>query len=147
MSHCRFLLILGFSLFIAACNGDTNARQSQSGKSSEDVKKETSEAYDALKAYSTKKKLEFEQQARATLESLDKQIEELKMKTEKASSEARKKYDAAVEEWNNKKAALAIQLEDLKTASADSWEEIEKRIENDMEELKKLYEDARSALS
>jgi hypothetical protein len=141
MKFVKILMVLLLPLALLACGNDTK------DVSAEKVKQEAGETYDALKAYATKKKLEFQQQAETTLSSYEKQIQALKSKADKASGEARKKYDEALAEWNTKKDDLNKQLEEFKTASAETWADAEQRIEASMDKIKKLYEEAKSALT
>ena len=55
-----------------------------------------------VKAYAMTKKEELRQQVEKTLEFYRKQIDELKLKAEKAKGEARKRLNDSVEEWNKK---------------------------------------------
>ena len=130
---------------LVACGQDTD--QDTKDVSAEKAQRETAEAYDAVKAYAMKKKEEFGRQAEATLESYEKQIQELKARAEKAGGNARDKYREALAEWEKEKAEANKQLEELKSASADAWTEVEQRIETSMDELKRLYEEAKSALT
>lgn len=147
MSHRRFLLILGFSSFLVACGGETDDQQNQSGAYSEDVKKEASEAYEALEAYAMKKKDQFLEQAEVTLKSYEERIDELKARAEEASGEAKKKIETAMQEWDAKKQTLIEKIEEMKAASAERWQKLEEQVDAAMEELKQLYEQARSAFS
>lgn len=141
MQLLKLCLILSLTLTLIACS-----RNSEDA-AAEKVKEETAEAYEALKAYGASKRQEFEQQARTTLQSLDKQFEELKGKAEVARGEAKKHYEAAINEWNKKKSALVQKLDEFRNTSADTWESMEKQIESGMEDLKKFYEDTKSALT
>lgn len=86
----------------AACGKDSNVEQGQPAPSSKEVTKEIREAYDVVKAYAMTKKEELRQQVEKTLEFYRKQIDELKLKAEKAKGEARKRLNDSVEEWNKK---------------------------------------------
>lgn len=146
MRHAALLAIVCFSLLLPACNKKPKGEESQPATAGESVKKETIEAYEALKSYATKKHEEYREKAEDALKSYEKRFVELKARVEKASAETKKKYNEIEKAWQEKAKAMREQLDDLKTASIKTWEQMEKKIDAGMDEVKKLYEKARSAV-
>ena len=141
MKFARILIILSLPLGILGCANDAK------DVATEKVIQESTEAYDAIKAYATIKKQEFQRKVEATMDSYEKQIQALQSKAEKASGDAKQKYDEALAHWNKKREALIKQLDEFKSASADAWEDVEQRIEASIKELKMLYEEAKSSVT
>ncbi|MDH3444110.1 MAG: hypothetical protein OEN50_09330 [Deltaproteobacteria bacterium] len=127
-------------LFAAGCGGD------QSSGSADKLTKEAGEAVEAVKAYASEKKTQFQEQAEEKLTEYQERIDELKVKAEKATGEAKEKFNETMAEWNGKKEALKRQMEEFKTATAENWAKVENQINQGIEELGKLYEKARSAV-
>jgi archaellum component FlaC len=74
---------------------------------------------------------------KAKLDELDKKIEDLKAKAEKASGEEKIKLEQKWKDSAGKRAELAKKYEELKSAAADKWQDVKKETEHAYEELKK----------
>lgn len=147
MLNYRALLVSVLFLFLAACGNESNVQQEEPTASSEDVKRETAEAYHALEAYARSKKDQFVKQAEATLQSYEQRIGELRTRAEEAGGEAKKKLETAMQEWEAKKQMVTEKIEEMKTAGAERWQETEQQVDAAIEELKQAYDQARSSVS
>ena len=74
------------------------------------------------------------------LAAIDKKLEELKTRAEKATGEEKAKLEAKWQESAGKREALKKKYDELKSAAADKWEVIKNEAEHAYNELKKAIE-------
>ena len=77
---------------------------------------------------------------KTTLDDLDKKVEELKQKADKATGDEKAKLEAKWKESATKRDAAKKKLEELKAAAADKWEAVKKDAEAVFNEAKKTVE-------
>jgi hypothetical protein len=97
-------------------------------KDSKDSKLPLAQRDDAAKAMKVK------------LDEMDKKIDELKARTEKATGEEKTKLEAKWKDSAAKREAFAKKYEELKSAAADKWEAVKNETEHAYGELKKVIE-------
>ena len=140
------IVLFSLVLSVTACDKDPKGYQEEAARSSEQLVRETQEAYQALKNYALQKQKEFRQQTEAKLARYEERIEKLREKIEKAGTEARRECNEIMKEWHTRTENLRQQLEEIKSTGAEAWQQAERQINAGMEELGKLYERARSTL-
>ena len=111
-----------------------------------DVKKELSEAMDAIKAYSAERKADAFKAMEQALKQMDQQIELLadKIKKEWAQMEpeARKKAEETMDQLRGQRDRMAESIDKWKESSAPSWNKIKDEFMKNYEEFKKSFENA-----
>jgi len=97
-----------------------------------EVKQETQEAIQALKAYSVDQRDEAVKKTKATLDKLDSRIDALETRVDNnwdnMNAAARKKYRTALKSLRKQRTELAEWYGGMKSSSADAWEDIKKGI-------------------
>lgn len=101
------------------------------------VPAETSEDTEQTKA-------EFEGTLKASLEKLEEEVRELKMKAEKLEQAARTKWVEEVAELEAKQKAAREKLDEVAKSSGEAWKSLRYGAKNAWEELEKAVRKARS---
>jgi hypothetical protein len=133
------LAMIGLFLFVFSCGEST-----ETGVTSEDVKKETKEAYETALEYSKQRKEEILRQMQAKLDQYKQNIEKLKIKTELMGQGLKADFDRRVDELQAKQAAAEEKLSELKSSSGKAWSEIKEGLDQAMLDLEQAYVDAHS---
>ena len=111
-----------------------------------DVKKELSEAMDAIRAFSAERKEDALKAMEQALVKMDQQIdllgERIKKEWEQMEPEARKKAEETMKKLHQQRDRMAKTIEEWSTDSATSWNKIKEQFMKSYEEFKKSYEDA-----
>lgn len=90
---------------------------------SEDLAKETKEAFEAFKAYMIDKKNDALAHGKVLLDKTDAEIDKLQAEADEASGDAKVAYEEEIENLKAKRAVAAKKLDELGDASADSWDD------------------------
>ena len=90
---------------------------------SEDLAKETKEAFEAFKAYMIDKKNDALAHGKVLLDKTDSEIDKLQAEADEASGDAKVAYEEEIENLKAKRAVAAKKLDELGDASADSWDD------------------------
>ena len=90
---------------------------------SDELAKETKEAFEAFKAYMVDKKNDAVAHGKELLKKTDAEIDKLQAKADEASGDAKVAYEEEIDNLKEKRAAAAQKLDDLGDASADSWDD------------------------
>lgn len=109
---------------------------------SEDVSKQTKEAWEAFKAYMIDQKDDAVEHGEEALDKADAKIEELEGKAAKASGDAKVQYRKEIEKLKKMRANAAQKLDELKKSSADAWDDSKQGFTEAYEDLHKAYNDA-----
>jgi hypothetical protein len=133
------LAMIGLFLFVFSCGEST-----ENGVTSEDVKKETKEAYETAVEYSKQQKEEILRQMQAKLDQYKQNIEKLKIKTELMGQGLKADFDRRIEELQAKQEAAEEKLSELKSSSGKAWSDIKEGLDQAMLDLDQAYVDARS---
>ena len=111
-----------------------------------DVKKELSEAMDAIRAFSAERKEDALKAMEQALIKMDRQIDllgdKIKKEWEQMEPEARKKAEETMKKLHQQRDRMANAIEEWSTDSATSWNKIKEEFMKSYEEFKKSYEDA-----
>lgn len=111
-----------------------------------DVKKELSEAMDAIRAFSAEHKDDALKAMKQALVQMDRQIDllgdKIKKEWEQMEPDARKKAEKTMKKLRQQRDRMAKAIEEWSKDSATSWNKIKKEFMKSYEEFKKSYEDA-----
>jgi len=140
----RWLLAVTFLVpwALSGC-GDKDQPQSKSGTvSSDDVKKEAKEAYEATKAYTQEQMQAVRKQMETKLDEYGKEIDQLQAKAEKLEGDAKAKTEQQLAALRQKRDAVAEKVKELGSSSGSAWRELKSGIDAAMEELANAYKKA-----
>jgi hypothetical protein len=111
----------------------------------DDVKKELSEAMDAMRAYSGERQADAMKEMEAVLEKMDARIaalsEDIQKKWEALEPEAREKARETLERLRRLRDRLATSMEEWKSGGKSTWNKIKSDFLNAWEEFQKSLED------
>ena len=138
MKHVTALLLLVTALLISVplagpALGDTT---------SEDLARETKEAYEAFKAYMIDKKNDAVAHGKELLKKTDAEIDKLQAKADQATGDAKVAYQKEIENLKEKRAVAAKKLDELGDASADSWDDAKEGFTEAYQALYDAYKEA-----
>jgi predicted RNase H-like nuclease (RuvC/YqgF family) len=120
--------------------GDKDQPQSKSGTvSSDNVKKEAKEAYEATKAYTQEQMQTIRKQMQTKLDEYGKEIDQLQAKAEKLEGDAKAKAEQQLAALRQKRDAVAEKVKELGSSSGNAWEQVKAGIDAAMEDLGNAY--------
>ena len=140
MKHATALLLLIAALVIAIplsgpAIGETT---------SDELAKESKEAFEAFKAYMVEKKNDAIEHGKVLLDKTDTEIDVLQAKAEEASGDTKAAYQKEIDNLKHKREVAAKKLDELEDASADSWDDAKNGF---TEAYKALYDAYREAVA
>ena len=109
---------------------------------SDELAKETKEAYEAFKAYMIDKKNDAVAHGKDLLKKTDAAVDQLQVKADEASGDAQKTYQESIDDLKEKRAVAAEKLDNLGNASADSWDDAKEGFTEAYEALYDAYKKA-----
>ena len=109
---------------------------------SESVHKETTEAWDAIKAYMVDKKHEAFAHGKELLHKADARIEELEGEAAKASGDTKVQYQKEIKDLKKKRANAAKKLDELEKSSAITWDSAKHGFAEAYKDLLDAYHEA-----
>ena len=133
------LTMIGLLFFVYSCG-----ESKETGVASEDVKKESKEAYQTAVEYSKQQKEEIVRQMQAKLDEYKQNIEKLKIKTELMGQGLKADFNHRLDELQAKQEAAQEKLSELKSSSGKAWDEVKEGLNQAMLDLEQAYVDARS---
>lgn len=139
-SICIFMLLamIGFS---SVCLAETATESDKTSK--EKLKQETKDLLQALKAYTADQRDEAIQKSKATLEKLDKRINDLEVKVDKnwdkMDKTARDEARASLKAIRDQRTKVAEWYGRLKGSSADAWGHVKKGFSDAYSELQEAW--------
>lgn len=107
---------------------------------------EAREAIGATVRYTTQQKEALQRKAQEELEAIQKQMEALQGKADKASASARTELQQSIHVLEEKKGAVRKQLDGLKSASDAKWNEMKAGVHTTIEEMNQSYQRLRFKL-
>ena len=134
------IVCLASVLLFSCGEGETGKK---SDRSSEEVKREIGEAYEATKDYLQQKSTEMGNEFDRRLAELDDEIELLREKAAATSESGREKAEEALEALSRKQEDVRTMLEEFRAAGAGVKEDAARRLEKALEELDEAYRKAR----
>ena len=138
MKHITALLLLVTALLISV----PLAGPALGETTSEDLARETKEAYEAFKAYMIEKKNDAVAHGKDLLKKTDAEIDKLKAKADQATGDAKVAYQKEIENLKEKRAVAAKKLDELGDASADSWDDAKEGFTEAYQALYDAYKEA-----
>jgi TolA-binding protein len=136
------VVVLGFGW-----DGQAMAAETKPGVSAEDVKKDTKEALETTKEYTVQQKEEFQKKMRAQLDRMQKRIDQLTAKANRAKTDAQAELKKATAELQEQKDAAGKKLKELESATGKAWSDLKSGLNATVEELEKSYKRARARFS
>jgi hypothetical protein len=85
------------------------------------ARRETAEAWAALRAYGADQREAFEQELNARIAVLDRQLDELKARSARAGASAKADIERELSELQGRRGELTLRLEELKASSKEAW--------------------------
>ena len=140
-SGLRIFVII-FCLSILGLTGERSVAEVRPTVSPDDISREAHEAMGSAKQYSLQQKETFQQAVREELLHIQRRINDLKVKSDKASGKARGKIQRSIRDLERKKDVAAHNLSKLKGAGSETWGMVRSSMNKAMGELKKSYQHA-----
>ena len=109
---------------------------------SENVHKETTEAWNAIKAYMVDKKHEAIAHGKELLHKADTEIEKLEGEAAKASDDTKTQYQKEIKDLKKKRANAAKKLDELEKSSASTWDSAKHGFAEAYKDLLDAYNEA-----
>jgi hypothetical protein len=122
-----FLVLAGLNL--VSCENRTQLR-----------KTETSEKKETIEEPTLDRMVEYQREAKARLESLDKQLGELKNEIEKSGAAINDATMKEIEELDWKREYARKKLDELQSASVVAWNDIKSEMDSTIDDLERSYE-------
>ncbi|MFO7667807.1 MAG: hypothetical protein R6V76_14390 [Desulfobacterales bacterium] len=141
MNYCALIFILVSMFGIASLS---HAKMSNGNTSIKEVKKETQDLLQTLKAYTIDKRDEAVHKTKAALDNLDKRIEELEARVDESWSKmdktAREKARANLKALRKQRTKVAEWYGSLKNSTGDAWEHMKKEFSDAYKALNDVWE-------
>jgi chromosome segregation ATPase len=149
-SLVKGLLTITLLLALVAVTGCGEKKKPQNktdAVSTQDVKKDTKQAYDTTKAYTQEQIKAFRQQTEAKLTEYEKDIDQLQAKAEKLEGDAKVKAEQQLTALRQKRDAVSEKLKKLSSSSGNAWDQIKSGIDASMQDLENTYKKAAAEFS
>jgi TolA-binding protein len=114
----------------------------ETSPSAEDVKKEVSEAWEAIKSYGFEKREDYQKAAESQLKELNQQIEGLQVKASALKEDMQKEIQQQLDALEEQRDAVQEKLDKIGSATEDAWQEVTAGVNKAVEDLQSAYEDA-----
>jgi len=111
------------------------------------VKKETKEAAQDMKDYAYAQKAEFVEKMQAQLAEINRDLDQLSAKIEKASDAAKAEAKPKLQALRDQTAKLTKQLDEAKGATESTWDDVKAGFKKGYSELKDGFQQARQWVS
>ncbi|MGA2866777.1 MAG: hypothetical protein ABSF95_20070 [Verrucomicrobiota bacterium] len=151
MKH-KYLLItlLGAAALAAGCarsEKSTTESREATAKQFDKVKTETKEAAQDMKDYTYAQKTEFVENMQAQLVQINRDLDQLSAKIEKASDAAKTEAKPKLQALRDQADKLNQQLDKVKSATESTWDDVKAGSKKAYSELKDGFQQARQWLS
>jgi cytochrome c556 len=143
MKHKHLLLsLLAVAAFAVGCNKEQTTSQ-QIDK----VQAETKQAAQEMKDYTYAEKTEFVEKMQAQLAALNKDVDQLSAKVEKASDAIKAEAQPKLQALRDQTAQLNKQLDEAKNATESTWDSVKGGFKKAYEASKEGFQEARQWVS
>jgi predicted RNase H-like nuclease (RuvC/YqgF family) len=132
---------------LSGCGEKDQPQSKPATVSSDDVKKEAKEAYEATKAYTQEQMQTIRKQMETRLDEYGKEIDQLKSKTEKLEGDAKAKAEQQLMALRQKRHGVSEKVKELGSSSGNAWEQLKSGIDAAMEDLGNAYKKAAAEFS
>jgi hypothetical protein len=109
---------------------------------SEDVRRDASQAVNTAAEYSQQTKEEFQKKLATQFDELDDKIVKLREKGRDLKDESKVKWDQKMAELEKKREAARVKLDEVGHSSAEAWKDVQKGAASAWDELDKAFRDA-----
>lgn len=137
MSKLSLAVVVSLVLWLGAASGTTAKGAQESA-----TKQGTKHSVPATKAEAEREKKAYEKKAEERLDQLDKQIDELKAKAQKAGENSKKQLDKSIADLQPKERAADKRLKELRESSWNTWQDAKARLNTAINFLQKAYDRA-----
>jgi hypothetical protein len=139
----RFVWMLILAGLFAAIGCEQKPVDGTPGKvTSEDVRRDASQAVKSAAEYSPQTKEEFQKNLDARLNELDAKIVKLREKGRDLKDEAKANWDRKMAELETKREAVSAKLAEVGHSSAEAWKDVRKGAQSAYDDLDKAFRDA-----
>jgi TolA-binding protein len=135
----KLSLAVGLSLLLWL--GGASGSRAMSAQESA-TKQGTKHGVPATKAEAGREKKAYQKKAQERLDQLDKQIDELKAKAQKAGENSKKQLDKSIADLQPKERAAEKSLKELREASWNTWQDAKTQFNTAVNFLQKAYDRA-----
>jgi TolA-binding protein len=118
------------------------ADQTPGTVTSEDVRRDASQAVDTAAEFSQQTKEEFQKNLDARLKELDAQIAELREKGRDLKDQAKVNWDRKIADLETKRDAARAKLAEVGKSSAEAWKDVQQGAQSAWDELERAFQDA-----
>ena len=108
---------------------------------SEDVRRDASQAAETAAEYSRQTKDEFQKRLETRLKELDAEIATLREKGRELKDQAKVDWDRKMADLETKRDAARAKLAEVRDASAEAWKDVQKGAQSAWDELHKAFRD------
>ena len=143
MKHKHLLLsLLAVAAFAVGCNKEQTTSQQI-----DQVQAETKQAAQDMKDYTYAEKTEFVEKMQAQLAALNKDVDQLSAKVEKASDAIKAEAQPKLQALRDQTAQLNKQLDEAKNATESTWDSVKGGFKKAYEASKEGFQEARQWVS
>ena len=143
MKHKHLLLsLLAVAAFAVGCNKEQTTSQQI-----DQVQAETKQATQDMKDYTYAEKTEFVEKMQAQLAALNKDVDQLSAKVEKASDAIKAEAQPKLQALRDQTAQLNKQLDEAKNATESTWDSVKGGFKKAYEASKEGFQEARQWVS
>jgi DNA repair exonuclease SbcCD ATPase subunit len=139
------ILLLISAVVCISCDRDRKETQSKKAKvTSEDVKKEATEALDTTLAFTKQQKEYYVKRIETKITEYDEKLDELKKKAAMMTAEAQEELNEKIAKLQTQQKTVINQLEDMKSASGGAWHDLKDGLDSSIDEMDKSFKKALS---
>ena len=109
---------------------------------SDDVKRELREAFQAARDYTFQNKDEYLKRLQSVLDNVNTRLDQLKDQVKAAGAEARRQLEPQIEELRKQRDVLQQKMQHVKDSTPAAWEEVKTGVGAALDDLQKAFERA-----
>ena len=139
----RFLWMLTLVGLLTASGCERKATDGVPGKvTSEDVRRDASQAAETAAEYSRQTKDEFQNKLETRLKELDAEIAKLQERGRDLKDQAKADWDRKMVDLETKRDAARGKLDEVRDSSAEAWNDVQKGAQSAWDDLDKAFREA-----
>jgi len=141
------ITFLAITAFGVGCKPSAEESAKTASEQFDKVQKETKEAAQDMKDYTLAQKAEFVAKMQGQLDEINRDLDQLTAKIEKASDAAKAEAKPKLQALRDQTAKLTKQLEEAKNATESTWDDVKAGFKKGYGELKDGFNQARQWVS
>ena len=141
MSRFAWMLMLTSLLVVLGCERKP-ADRTPGKVTSEDVRRDASQAAETAAEFSQQTKEEFQKKLETQLKGSDAEIAKLREKGRELKDEAKAKWEQKLADLEKKRDVARAKLAEVGSASAEAWKDVQKGAQAAWDELDQAFRDA-----